>query len=59
MLQKRQRDAEKWEGILTLCLLGYGDDCRRFACFYVGNREYEVSGAVRTWMVDLGKLIYD
>lgn len=40
-------------------LLRYGDDYRKYTCFYISNKEYEVGGMGKTWMVDISKFTCD
>lgn len=63
MIQKRLNDSNKWEGTLTPYVKGRvmraGDESRKFSCYFAGRKEYKVSGAERTWTVDLEKLTCD
>lgn len=47
MLQKRLKDAQRWEGSLTPYVEGrlmkYDTVCKKYTCYYTGNKEYEVN----------------
>lgn len=56
-------EAQSWEGNFTPFVKGpimkHADTCRKFICFYVGKKEYEVNEMNYSWTVDLGMLCCD